>query len=443
MPNRDKTRRDELRLVMRELVYLAIPVLAFAATNGGKVQYYRWPLIAPANRTFHFSGSRTQAESFTIKGPLGNQLYWLGCHSAYYEGNSGDPDHDDQDDYFGDLDCHLHSLYATDNGNLLVTDAVGGTEHFSRLLTTAWDFQGACARYPEWGPVRHVTLRGMAFTFAFSDAVILHGRHGAAGGADEKPALGSVQLEIRVESDPQAVSAIALEPPFERPRYPVSADHTGKSPQCDRVVRYHVPGVDISSYIREHGLGPPYPQVVPTEKTATFALEEGKDWQMPIMDADGKEAYSLSCQAAMGEVGLNRWGVWCKLVQAGSDLDLLADSVDPYSRRLRTLFEPEQLAGKCSEYPEWGSARTFDLRGFRLVLQAKNIVLAKSGARNLGFYRGRIARFDIAAKVVPDRSAESGVALPSRYVDWRFLPRPHACEQAIINADTPAADSGR
>jgi len=417
---------------MHKIVYLAIPVLAVVVAYGGKVRSYRWPAIVATSRTFHFSGSKSQAENFTIKGPSGNPVYWLGCHSSGYEGNSGDPDHDDQDDYFGDLDCHLHALYAPDDGNLLVADAFRGTEHFSRLLTTGWDLQGACASYPEWGPIRHVTLRGMAFTFTYSDAVIRHGGEVAAGGPDEQPTLGSVNLQIKVEPDPQAVSAIALEAPFARPRYPVSGNHAGNSPQCDRVVPWHIPGVDIASYVGEHGLGPPYPQVVPTEGSATFALEEDKDWRMPILDGDGKEAYSLRCRAALGEAGLDRWDVWCKLVQVGKDLDLLADSVDPYSRRIRTLFEPEQLDGKCSEYPEWGAIRTFKLRGFQLVLRVKNFVLGKSSARRLGLYRGRIARFDIAARVVPDRSAASAVALPSRYVDWRFLLRPGACEQVIV-----------
>ena len=424
---------------MPKPVYLAIAVLAVATTYGGKLQLYRWPPIAPTSRTFHFSGSKTQAESFTLKGASGNQLYWLGCHSSNYEGNSGDPDQDD-DYYYGDLDCHLHALYAPDGGNLLVADAFRGTEHFSRLLTTAWDFQGACANYPEWGPVRHVTLRGMAFTFTFSDAVILHGSNGAAGGPDEEPALGSVQLEIKVEPDPQAVSAIALEPPFDRPRYPVSGNRAGNSPQCDHVVPQHIPGVDIASYVREHGLGPPYPQVAPTEKTATFVLEEDKDWQMPILDGDGKEAYSLRCQAAMGEAGLARWGVWCKLVPVGKDLDLLGDSVDPYSRRIRTLIEPEQLDGKCSQYPEWGAIRTFRLRGFQLVLGVKNIVLTKSRAGRMGLYMGPISRFGLEVRVAPDNTATAAVALPSRYVDWRFLRRPDACEQVIVDANTSVTD---
>lgn len=425
---------------MRKLLYLAMPVLVVAVTYGGKAQSYRWPAIVPMSRTFHFSGSKTQAESFKIKGPSGNELYWLGCHNGNYEGNSGDPNHDDRDDYFGDLDCHLHALYAPDSGNLLVTDAVGGMENFSRLLTTAWDLQGACASYPEWGSLRHVTLRGMEITFTYSAAVIRSGSERAAGGPDGEPTLGSVQLEIKVEPDPQAASSIALEPSFDRPRHPGSDKQAGNSPQCDHVVPHHVPGIDIASYVRERGLGPPFPQVIPAEESATFALEESKDWQMPILSGDGKEAYSLRCHAAMGEAGLDRWGVWCKLVQVGKDLDLFADTVDPYSRRLRSLIEPEQLDGKCSEYPEWGAIRTFELRGFRLVLQVRNVVLGKGEARHLGLYTGRIARFDMAVKVVPDRSAASAVAQPSRYVDWRFLCRPGACEQVIVDANTSAAN---
>jgi hypothetical protein len=424
---------------MYRIIYLTIAILALA-TYGGKVQSYRWPPIAATSRTFHFSGSGIEAQSFTIRGPSGNPVYWLGCHGGLYEGNSGDPDHDDQYDYFGDLDCHLHSLYAPDDGNLLVTDAVGGTEHFSRLLTTAWDLQGACAKYPEWGSLRHVTLRGMAFTFKYSNAVILRGGNGATAAPNEEPRLTSVDLEIKVEPDPEAVSAIALEPPFDRPRYPVSGNPRGISPLCDRVVPRHIPGVDIGSYVREHGLGPPYPQVAPTEGSATFALEEDKDWQMPILDSDGRQVYSLGCRAALGEAGLGRWGVCCELLQAGKDLDLLADSVDPYSRRIRTLFEQEQFDGECAEYPEWGAIRTFKLRGFQLVLRVKSVVLDGTGSQRLGFYRGRIARFDMAAKVVPNRSATSAVALPSRYVDWRFLSRPGACSQVVVDTRTSARE---
>jgi hypothetical protein len=92
---------------MFRLAYVAIPILAVATVYGGDLRSYSWPQVAPTTRSFRFSGSRTQVESLTVKGTSGKQLYWLGCHSSDFEGNSGDPAHDD-DYYYGDLDCHLH-----------------------------------------------------------------------------------------------------------------------------------------------------------------------------------------------------------------------------------------------------------------------------------------------------------------------------------------------
>jgi hypothetical protein len=424
---------------MYRIIYLAMLIVGVAALLGENVQSYRWPTIAPAGWTFRLSGSPIRAQSVTISGPSGNPLYWLGCHGGFYEESSGDPDHDDQE-YWGDLDCHLHPLYPPADGNLFIADAFSGTEHFSRPLASASDLEGACAKYPEWGALRHVSVRGMAFTFKYSNAVILPASERAWDDPNKEPILASVALEIKVEPDPHAVSAIALEAAFDRPRYPVSGNQPGISPLCDRLVSYHIPGVDIGGYVRERGLGPPYARVAPVEKSATFALVEEKDWQVPILDIDGKEVYSLKCRAGLGEAGLDRWGVSCKLFQAGKDLDLLADSVDPYSRRIRTLFEPEQLEGKCSEYPEWGALRTFKLRGFGLVMRVKNVLLGRTGAGHFGFYKGPIARFDLAIKVVPDASAAWGVALPSRYVDWRFLSPSSGCEQVIVEAKAPAAE---
>jgi hypothetical protein len=181
---------------MRVLIFAAMLILAPSATNGGELQSYRWPQVTSVSRTFRFSDPATQTEALTIKGPSGTSLYWLGCHSGFYKGIREDPRPDDQYDYIGDLDCHLHSLGALDHRNLLVTDPYSGKENFSRLVTTASELQGECAKYPEWGAARHVTLRGMEITFTFKDAEIRHEIGGGGPGYDKNLTLASVRLEI-------------------------------------------------------------------------------------------------------------------------------------------------------------------------------------------------------------------------------------------------------
>jgi hypothetical protein len=388
---------------------------------------YSWPQVVPISRDYNFPDVDHAMVSLTLKDTQGKPLYWMGCHSGDFTGNSGDPFRDDED-YFGAFDCHLHSLHPRSEYNLLSYDAVWRIENFSRAATSAGDLWGACYDYPEWGRTRHIRLRGMRMTMQFND--VHFERTGISAEADE--VLRSFRFTLRIEPDEKAVSAVAEPPPFANPLKEEPGSTTSISNGCTKIIPEHVPGVVPEDYIRQQGLQPPYPRVTRAVGTTTFAVDEPKDFRLSILDEVGNEAYSVQCSAGIGQNGLGQWGVVCELVQAGKRLDLLADGIDPYSRMPRGLIVPDQLIGKCSTYPEWGAVRHFRLRGLDLSLRINNLIQMRDPAQRSGVNSSRLTRFHLQASVQPDATATSAVALPAPYIDWRFLDRPNACGQVLV-----------
>jgi hypothetical protein len=258
---------------------------------------------------------------------------------------------------------------------------------------------------------------------------------GEVGKAAE--ALRSFRFTLRVEPDEKAVSAVAGPPGFADPLRVEPGSTRSISSDCTKVIPEHVPGVVSEDYIRQQGLQPPYPRVTPAVGTATFVVDQASDLRVSTVDERGNEAYSVQCSAGIGENGLGQWGVLCQLAQAGKKLDLLADGIDPYSRRPRGLIVPDQLVGKCSEYPEWGAVRHFRLRGMELTLRMKNLVRKKDQGQPMRSDAGPLARFDLQVVVRPDPTATSAVALPAPYIDWRFLDRPNTCAQVLVLRSAP------
>jgi hypothetical protein len=62
----------------------------------------------------------------------------------------------------------------------------------------------------------------------------------------------------------------------------------------------------------------------------------------------------------------------------------------------RGQFRREELVGDCAKYPEFGARRSFRLRGFRLTLEAQNVVADQNGLAQ---------SFTLAVSLVRDRGA--------------------------------------
>lgn len=391
-----------LRTILIVLVLTAASNLMAAEREIGNP----WPAVAPVARAFSFADAEKASVNLTLVGKQGQPLYALECRSGSYSGSD-----ESLLDYSGLLDCRLHSLNSEAfYKNLLVSSFIQWSDWWAnrgRFLTS--DLVGKCAGYPEYGSVRHLSLRSMEITLAIDNI-----KFGSASGG--RPVVKSYRFTVRVRPDPTALSSIAAAVPY--------ADPDGIPARCAKVTRKHIPGIITEGYIRSEGLQPPYPPVATAEGDAVFPVVDqgpGKAFRLPIRAANGKQAYVLKCSGGVGVAGVGEWGILCKLVATGKKLNLLGDSVDPFSRAYRGLITTEQLTPSCDNYPEWGSVRHFKLRGFKLTLRA-SMRTAREGTGSSVVLR---------AKVRPDPSAISAVALPARYVDWRFLTRPHACEQIL------------
>jgi hypothetical protein len=407
---------------------------------GLKPTLYHWPIVTPVSKQFSLSQIRKQTASLFVDGPHGH-LYWLGCHAngGDYSGPILDPLHDDVEEYFDEFDCHLHTIPARhDDRNLLSLDEQEGTENFSRAATSASDLNGVCAEYPAWGRVRHISLRGMLITLTFKPP-----NDSSTNSLAHDIPINRFNLEIKVEPDPSVLSSIALTPPFELP--PVNPNNHLGPRQCDRAIPAHVPGMVDREYVETHKLGPPFPPVQAIDKSEVISAEQvpegtpspqegpiplsARVYYMAILDTDGKLAYQFECSDYVGDKKIDRYGILCGLFAAESQIDLLEDGVDPYSRMDRAQILADQLNGKCASYPEWGAVRHFRLRGFELTLKASNAELVRGDFRDHA-----IKKVKLQVSVRPDSSATSPIAEPSKYIDWSFLPQYKGCDQILVRS---------
>jgi len=199
----------------------------------------------------------------------------------------------------------------------------------------------------------------------------------------------------------------------------------------------HVPGQVTDDYVKENGLAPPFPEIRATEKSSPLNSQD-KEFDLPILDVSGNLAYVFRCSYR------GRFGIRCGLFRKNEDINLLGDSVDPYSGLPRSLLIAEQFYGKCASYPEWGSERTFELRHMRITLSLSRPEFT-SGAEYPYRYSEAITNGSLAVRVNPDNSADSPVATPPRYAYWGYipLPLPKACERPVLNPRTNTLPSTR
>lgn len=135
---------------------------------------------------------------------------------------------------------------------------------------------------------------------------------------------------------------------------------------------------------------------------------------LPIRDIAGRVVYTFACRGGR-ELFLDSLpGNWvgplmCTLA-AGTEAQeegLLSEDASP-AWHSRGQFHAADLVGACAEYPEFGRLRTFRLRGFRLVLEARDVAVDATGTATA---------FTLAVSVGADPGATTQKAARPGYLD--------------------------
>ena len=252
---------------------------------------------------------------------------------------------------------------------------------------------------------------------------------------------------MEARPDPAALTQIAEDVPYVDP---AELEPSPGTRTCATVSSKHLPGIGSVSFWNDQRLNLPYPPVTATEKTAEIPPRDRghgpkhlepefvpagdvalSQWfYLPIAAPGGGSGYEFECSAygeQMGGAGLR-----CGLFLVGSNVNLLAESVDPYTRKARSKFLPRQLYDRCAAYPEWGAQRHFRLRGMHLSVEMNELVLAL-GSKISDLKEGEIKHAKMHVRVEPDPTATSPVAMPWRILDWDSAAGPGTCAQVLVN----------
>lgn len=399
----------------------------FAQSGVSQGAAFAWPAVRSLDRTFDITDAPNADILVPISGEEDKSLYMLRCLGE--QKFRTDPTFD----HSGDFECRLNSTYTKDKyySTLLTYDPMQERGWESRGRFLAWpDLTGSCAEYPEYGRLRHFQLRGMKLTLELSEIHISKDgtRTPESGGLK----LDSFKFRVRVEPDPTAYSTIAGPVPIEEPDPP-------RIP-CDRVLVKHVPGGVESSFISQNRLQPPFPAITPARgegvlpgRNSDFVSADkplptaARAFYLPIHGTDGRLLYEFECSSTDPIV---RYGISCGFFEHGRKINLLSDSTDAYSRLDRSTVLPEQLEGKCADYPDWGAQRVFSLRGMKLVVHLQEPEFIPSVDDRSG---RALKKIRIVVDVAPDPSSSSPVAAPPHYAAWEAFPQANPCEIPVVN----------
>jgi hypothetical protein len=135
-----------------------------------------------------------------------------------------------------------------------------------------------------------------------------------------------------------------------------------------------------------------WPSVKPVTKSFDVDFAAGLIViDLPIVSSNGSALYVLHCRGGsekkLDELarrdGINWVGpMMCVLNMAKSGISeqsLLAEDGSP-PWHTRGQFHDSQLVGSCGAYPEFGTERSFRLRGFILRLRAQNLSMDSAGS---------------------------------------------------------------
>lgn len=382
--------------------------------------HYRWPEIARAQESYHFDDPENARVDLKLLGLSGEPLYRLACR--------GRRQFDSGFDYSGDFECLLKSEYSNDHYDTLFTYNPRQERSWESRGRFSWDdLYHPCPASSEYGLVRHFRLRGMRLTLSVSN---VRWRPVKKQKRDSAPTPESFGFTVQVEPDQEALSTIDSQVSM--------ADAQNEKAPCGLLGSANSRRFVISKNLRE---GPSaFPAVIATAKTASLPGNNEdfdfadhplpaklRGFYLPVRDRSHRIVYRFECSTVEPIV---RWGVSCGLFAAGEKTNLLQESTDPYSLMDRGTVFPEQLSGKCADYPDWGRERTFALRGFKLIMRLTKPVFIHS----LEDWGGQgLESVELTVQVVPDPSAISPMARPPEFSYWGFIPRPDACEVPIVN----------
>lgn len=339
-------------------VRLSVLTLAVVLAAGSVQPRFKiWPEVLPVHRHFVFASGKSASVDMIIRTRQEKAAYRLECHPGSYS----DPNFT----YAGAFDCRLVSDSLQGGYSSLLTEDPYQSTDATRGRFFSNQVTGRCATYPEYGAVRHFSLRGMRLTLALSKPAEDLGRG---------EVLKSFDFTVTVRPDPDALSGIAEPPGIPPP----DMGH------CDA----------LPLQARERASGPVYakgdngrqrwPVILPAKGQIVFSsgpsrqlslgesgelIRFGDAWprlEVPVVDRDGKVQYVVRCGKFVPAVGI--WGVACGLFDQNSGTNLFLSATDPYSLVNRAFLLPPQVTSRLREDPAWGRRREFVLRGMQISL---------------------------------------------------------------------------
>jgi hypothetical protein len=329
-----------------------------------------------------------------------------------------------------------------DTPTLLKGDPIDDMVAHSRGQIWASEIDRDCANYPEYGTQRTFRLRGMKVSVEIKDADFAPAFN-TAGTLFMERAIRSFSLQVILTSDPTALSATAEPVPFAPPKLMALGAGKEGSQGCSTVMTAHVLGNLSDGFVERQGLSAPFPGVAHAEKMLALDARKLQGYEFafpgytmpskdrmvsfPLLSPAGNHIYDFACSGYATGGRFQRYGIVCGLFLPGKDDNLLADSVDPYSRMSPSEILPDQLYGECGDYPEWGLRRTFSLRGMRLTLILSDPVF------ETGDLEDRVLRsVRLRVQVVPEPSVNSPVAGPPQNIYWGIAHGPHPCRALLV-----------
>jgi hypothetical protein len=170
-------------------------ILFVAASTAATVE---WPSVTPFHHSYRIVQAAMPVIKATIEGQDGRPQYLFICRS-------GDDDSVPDVNYSGNLDCRLipYSEGEVETTMLIETHNERTPAWYSRGRMLANELYGKCAAYPEYGAMRHFSVRGMQITLSYGDIKFNAER------ANGQPSLNSYTLTVDVEPDKSAATDIA------------------------------------------------------------------------------------------------------------------------------------------------------------------------------------------------------------------------------------------
>ena len=181
-----------------------------------------WPKVAPFHHSYHLIQADMPVIKTSVDGLDGKPLYLFVCRS-------GDDESVPDVNYSGSLECRLipYNEGEVETTLLIETHNERTPAWYSRGRMLANELYGKCAEYPEYGAVRHFSLRRMEITLSYGDIKFNPGK------ANGQPSLTSYELTVDITPDDSATSDIARASGY--------MDPSRQNYDCSKIVK----GIDL------------------------------------------------------------------------------------------------------------------------------------------------------------------------------------------------------